>query len=50
MKRNLEKNIPLKKVGKPEDIANGIMFLLSDQSKYITGTEIIIDGGITANP
>ena len=50
MKKNLEKNIPLKKVGKPEDIANGIMFLLSDQSKYITGTEIIIDGGITAKP
>jgi len=50
MKRNLEKNIPLKKVGKPEDIANGIMFLLSDQSEYITGTEIIIDGGITAKP
>ena len=50
MKRNLEKNIPLKKVGKPEDIANGIMFLLSDQSKYITGTEIIIDGGVTAKP
>ena len=50
MKKNLEKNIPIKKVGKPEDIANGIMFLLSDQSKYITGTEIIIDGGITAKP
>jgi len=50
MKRNLEKNIPLKKVGKPEDIANGIMFLLSDQSKYITGTEIKIDGGISSKP
>ena len=50
MKKNLEKNIPLKKVGKPEDIANGIIFLLSDQSKYITGTELIIDGGITAKP
>ena len=50
MKRNLEKNIPLKKVGKPEDIANGIMFLLSDQSEYITGTEITIDGGITSKP
>jgi len=50
MKKNLEKNIPLKKVGKPVDIANGIMFLLSDQSKYITGTEITIDGGITAKP
>ena len=50
MKKNIEKNIPLRKVGKPEDISNGIMFLLSDQSKYITGTEITIDGGITAKP
>ena len=49
-KKNLEKNIPLKRVGEPEDIANGVMFLLSDQSQYITGTEIVIDGGITAKP
>ena len=49
-KKNLEKTIPLNKVGEPEDIANGIMFLLSDQSQYITGTEIVIDGGITAKP
>ena len=49
-KKNLEKTIPLKRVGEPDDIANGIMFLLSDQSQYITGTEIVIDGGITAKP
>ena len=49
-KKNLEKIIPLKRVGEPDDIANGVMFLLSDQSQYITGTEIIIDGGITAKP
>ena len=49
-KKNLEKIIPLKRVGEPDDIANGVMFLLSDQSKYITGTEIVIDGGITAKP
>ena len=49
-KKNLEKTIPLKKVGEPDDIANGVMFLLSDQSQYITGTEIVIDGGITAKP
>ena len=49
-KKNLEKTIPLKRVGEPDDIANGVMFLLSDQSKYITGTEIVIDGGITAKP
>ena len=49
-KKNLEKNIPLKRIGKPRDIVNAIMFLLSNESEYITGTEIIIDGGITAKP
>ena len=49
-KKKLEKVIPLKRVGKPTDISNSIMFLLSDQANYITGTEIIIDGGITAKP
>ena len=50
VKKNLEKVIPLKRVGKPTDISNSIMFLLSDQANYITGTEIIVDGGITAKP
>jgi 3-oxoacyl-[acyl-carrier protein] reductase len=49
-KKNLEKFIPLNKVGKPEDIANASMFLLSDQASYITGTELIVDGGITSKP
>ena len=49
-KKQLSKNIPLKRIGKPEDIANTILFLLSNQANYITGTEIIIDGGITAKP
>ena len=49
-KKNLEKFIPLKKVGKPEDISNASLFLLSDQADYITGTELIVDGGITAKP
>ena len=49
-KKSLEKFIPLNKVGKPVDIANASMFLLSDQSSYITGTELIIDGGITSKP
>lgn len=34
--------------GEPEDVANTCLFLLSDASKWITGTEIIIDGGYTA--
>ena len=49
-KKNLEKVIPLKRVGKPRDISNSIMFLLSEQANYITGTEIVVDGGITAKP
>ena len=49
-KKNLEKFIPLKRVGKPIDIANTCMFLLSNQANYITGTEITVDGGITSKP
>ena len=49
-KKNLEKFIPLNKVGKPEDIANASMFLLSDQANYITGSELIVDGGNTSKP
>ena len=49
-KKKLTKVIPLNRIGKPQDISNTVMFLLSDQSNYITGTEIIIDGGITAKP
>ena len=49
-KKNLEKFIPLQKVGKPEDISNACMYLLSDQASYITGIEMIVDGGITSKP
>ena len=49
-KKNLEKFIPLNKVGKAEDISNASMFLLSEQANYITGTELIVDGGITSKP
>ena len=40
--------VPMGAVGDPRDIANGVLFLASDESSYITGTELIIDGGITA--
>ena len=39
------KNYPLGRYGQPEDVANAIIFLLSDASSWITGTEIVIDGG-----
>ena len=50
IKKNLSKFIPLQRIGKPEDIANVVIFLLSDNSGYITGSEIIVDGGLTAKP
>ena len=50
LKKNLEENIPLRRVGKPKDISSCVMFLLSDESQYITGTEIVVDGGVTAKP
>ena len=49
-KKNLAKIIPLKRVGKPCDIANATIFLLSDESSFITGAELIVDGGLTARP
>ena len=42
--------IPLQRVGKPENISNAVLFLLSEQSSFITGTEIIVDGGLKARP
>ena len=49
-KKNLKKKMPIKNIIQPKGIAEGILFLLSDQSEYITGTELIIDGGLTARP
>jgi NAD(P)-dependent dehydrogenase (short-subunit alcohol dehydrogenase family) len=39
---------PMKRVGKPEDVAAMIVFLLSDASSWMTGTMIPVDGGILA--
>jgi NAD(P)-dependent dehydrogenase (short-subunit alcohol dehydrogenase family) len=38
---------PLKRYGQPEDVAFGIIYLLSDASSWVTGTNLLIDGGIT---
>lgn len=40
--------IPLPRIGEAQDIANGVMFLCSEAGNYITGQELVIDGGITA--
>ena len=41
-------SIPLKRIGAPEDVAYGVLYLASDESSYVTGAELVIDGGKTA--
>jgi NAD(P)-dependent dehydrogenase (short-subunit alcohol dehydrogenase family) len=47
-RKNLAQLHPIGHVGEPEDIAYGILFLASDESKFMTGSELVIDGGYTA--
>lgn len=47
VKKGFEDTIPLKRYATNEDIANGVLFLASDDSKFITGSKLIIDGGMT---
>jgi NAD(P)-dependent dehydrogenase (short-subunit alcohol dehydrogenase family) len=42
--------VPLGRVGTTQDMADAVLFLLSDKASYITGTELIVDGGLTARP
>ena len=46
VKEEIAKNIPLKRMGVPEDVANVVKFLASEESSYITGQVINIDGGM----
>jgi len=43
--KNYSRNCPLKRLGKPEEVASSVLFLSSDASSYITGTSFLIDGG-----
>ena len=46
IKEDIAKNIPLKRLGKPKDVANLVKFLASEDSSYITGQVIHVDGGL----
>ena len=46
VKESLLHEIPLKRMGEPKDVANAVLFLASDQSAYITGQVIHVDGGL----
>jgi 3(or 17)beta-hydroxysteroid dehydrogenase len=48
MQKGLEGLHPMGHLGEPDDIAYGVLYLASDESKFVTGTELVIDGGYTA--
>ena len=47
--QRFNREIPMATMGEPRDIANGCLFLASDEAKYMTGSELIIDGGYTCH-
>jgi len=47
-RRELDAQHPIGHVGEPDDIAAGIVYLASDEAKFVTGAELVIDGGYTA--
>ena len=49
VRRTYEERIPLGRIGLPEDVSNLVLFLASDAAHYITGQEVIVDGGLTVN-
>ena len=48
IENKLIQQIPIRKLAEPIDIANAAVFLASDESSFITGTELVVDGGLSA--
>jgi len=44
----LIRGIPLRRIGTPQEVAGAIAYLASDDSTYVTGSELVVDGGTTA--
>ena len=40
--------VPTNRIGKPEDVASAVLFLASDEASFITGTSLVVDGGLLA--
>lgn len=48
MRTAVEKAAPLGRIGEVDDVANAVLYLASDESKFVTGAELVVDGGLTA--
>jgi len=49
VRQTYEQRIPLGRIGQPEEIADVVLFLASEAGRYVTGQEVIVDGGLTIN-
>lgn len=47
-KARMAKRHPLGRVGRDTDVANAVLFLASDAAAFMTGSEVVVDGGMTA--
>jgi 3-oxoacyl-[acyl-carrier protein] reductase len=45
VRRTREESIPMQRLGRPEDVADAVMLMLADESRFITGQRIVVDGG-----
>lgn len=50
IKAQIAQGVPLKRMGLPDDVAGIVLFLASDSSSWITGSNFTVDGGVTMNP
>jgi 3(or 17)beta-hydroxysteroid dehydrogenase len=48
VRNQLDSKYPLSHIGEPEDVGWAVVYVASDESKFITGAELVIDGGYTA--
>ena len=49
VRRTYEERIPLRRIGTVDEVADTILFLASDAARYVTGQELVVDGGLTIN-
>jgi 3-oxoacyl-[acyl-carrier protein] reductase len=49
VRRVYEERIPLGRIGNADDVADVVLFLASDASRYVTGQQIVVDGGLVVN-